>query len=179
VTGTDNFPHKAPSGDGGDERSGGGSGTGREGGRRRDRGGHHRRDRLVGRQAAVAAVRPGGSAVRGVRLIMAPPPDLDRALWFEPGCCADGRHYVHYNSHTFPGRMGAYCEAHDRTFSVWLPEIERSSPEARYWIRGFLAGNEPPRPLDADGYEIDDLEDVRWVAWREAIDHFRKGSRQN
>jgi hypothetical protein len=105
---------------------------------------------------------------------MAAPPDLDRALWFEPGCCSDGQHYLHHNPHTFPGRMGAYCEAHDSTLSVSLSEIEQASEPARYWIRGFLSGNEPPPPLDSEGYEIDDLEDPRWDRWREAVAQFRK-----
>jgi hypothetical protein len=70
--------------------------------------------------------------------------------------------------------MGAWCEAHDRSFSVSKSEIERHSDEAGYWITGFLAGNEPPPPLDPDGYEIDDLDDPRWRAWREAIAEFRR-----
>ena len=106
-------------------------------------------------------------------MTMAAPPDLDRALWFEPGCCSEGQHYLHYNPHTFFGRMGAYCEAHDRTFNVSLSEIERASEESRYWIRGFLAGNEPPPPLDAEGFTIDDLDDPRWDQWREAVAQFR------
>ena len=105
---------------------------------------------------------------------MPPPPDLDRALWFEPGCCTEGRHYLLYNPHTFPGRMGAYCEAQDRSFSVSLSEIERASDQARIWIRGFLSGNEPPPPLDPEGYTIDDLDDPRWEAWRQAIEAFRQ-----
>jgi hypothetical protein len=104
---------------------------------------------------------------------MPPPPDLDRTLSFEPGCCADGRHYLHYNPHTFPGRMGAYCEAHDRTFSVSLSEIERASDEGRYWIRGFLSGNEPPPPLEADALAIEDLGDPRFDEWRGAVARFR------
>jgi hypothetical protein len=105
---------------------------------------------------------------------MAAPPDLDRSLWFEPGCCSEGRHYLHYNPHTFFGRMGAYCEAHDRAFVVSLSEIERASDEARYWIRGFLAGNEPPPPLDSEGFTIDELGDARWDGWREAVEQFRR-----
>lgn len=104
---------------------------------------------------------------------MPPPADLDRALWFEPGCCSDGPHFLHYNPHTFPGRMGAYCEAHDRTLSVSKSEIERCSDESSYWIRGFLSGNEPAKPLEPDGYEIDELDDPRWQRWRDAIAEFR------
>jgi hypothetical protein len=105
---------------------------------------------------------------------MAAPADLDRALWFEPGCCGAGRHYLHYNPHTFPGRMGAYCEARDRTFSVSLAEIERCSDEARYWVRGFLSGNEPPPPLEPDALAIDDLGDPRMDEWRAAVARFRE-----
>lgn len=70
--------------------------------------------------------------------------------------------------------MGAYCEAHDRTFAVSKAEIERCSPEAGYWVRGFLSGNEPAPPLDPDGYEIDDLDDPRWQRWRAAVEEFRR-----
>ena len=105
---------------------------------------------------------------------MSEPAGLDRALWFEPGCCAGGGHFLHNNPHTFQGRMEAYCEAHDRTFAVCRSEIERCSHEAEYWIRGFLFGTEPPPPLDPDGYEIDDLDDWRWRRWRDAIEVFRR-----
>ncbi len=105
---------------------------------------------------------------------MSAPADLDRALWFEPGCCGDGMHFLHYNPHTFPGRMGAYCAAHDRTFAVSLSEIERASGEAHYWIRGFLSGNEPPPPLEPDELEVDDLADPRLDAWRRAVGEFRE-----
>ncbi len=104
---------------------------------------------------------------------MGAPADLDRRLWFEPGCCSDGAHFLHYNPHTFPGRMGAYCEAHDRTVAVSWSEIERCSSEAELWIRGFLCGNEPQPPLDPEGYEINDLDDPRWHSWREAIAQFQ------
>lgn len=103
-----------------------------------------------------------------------PPDDVDRSLWFEPGCCGAGDHFLHYNPHTFPGRMGAYCEAHDRTFAVSRSEIERCSSEAAIWIRGFLSGNEPPVPLEPTGYSIDDDRDPRYKRWREAISEFRR-----
>lgn len=101
-----------------------------------------------------------------------PHPNLDRALWFEPGCCHDGQHYLTHNPHTFPGRMGAWCEAHNRAFAVSRSEIERCSPEAEFWIAGFITGNEPPPPLDSDGYSIYD-DDPRYRHWLEALDTFR------
>jgi len=70
--------------------------------------------------------------------------------------------------------MGAYCEAHDRSFSVSKAEIERCSSEADQWIRGFLCGNEPDAPLEPDGFPIEDLDDPRWELWLEATAEFRR-----
>jgi len=105
---------------------------------------------------------------------MSAPADLDRRLWFEPGCCKDDVHFLHYNPHGDPGRMGAYCEAQDQSFSVSRSEIERCSSEAEIWVRGFLSGNEPPRPLEPDGFEINDLDDPRWERWRQGIAEFQR-----
>ncbi len=79
-----------------------------------------------------------------------------------------------YNCHTYPGRMGAYCEVHDRTFCVSKNEVERCSHDSEVWIRGFLCGNEPPPPCGPDGEGIEDLDDPRWDQWRLGLQRFRE-----
>ena len=97
------------------------------------------------------------------------PDDIDPALWIR---CrrTDGRDYlVERNPHTFPGRMGAFCphsEEHP-DYNVSIGEAQECSPEARLWMRGFVAGNEPDAPLDSCGYELDES-DPKVQAWDEA-----------
>ncbi len=88
----------------------------------------------------------------------------DQRLWFlHKGCT--GKHYLIGNPHTFRGRMWAWCPVHRRTVFVSKSEIESCSPEAEYWIQGFLAGNEPPPPLDEHGDPaFDSPEYARWEA---------------
>jgi hypothetical protein len=57
------------------------------------------------------------------------------------------------------------------TFAVSKNEIERMSPEAEYWVKGFLCGNEPDTPLDRDGYDLEETHpEVK--RWRQAIELF-------
>ncbi len=175
--GKDNFPNKAKPAQGSGSGPKGDSGPGstvKKSGRRRGGTRDARWNPVVGRQGAVARLRSARPRVCDIGLIVAAPADLDRALWFEPGCDLDARHFLHYNPHTSPGRMGAYCEAHDLTFSVSKDEIERCSHESEYWIRGFLSGNEPPSPLEADGEGLEYLDDPRWDRWREGLERFRE-----
>ncbi len=99
-------------------------------------------------------------------------PAIDERLWFtmKEGCCP-GKHYLLWNPHTFPGRMRAWCPVKRAGFNVSKSEIETCSIEARWWINGFLAGNEPPPPLDADGNQLAD-DDSRLARWRDASRHF-------
>ncbi|NEQ28535.1 MAG: hypothetical protein F6K28_58120 [Microcoleus sp. SIO2G3] len=50
-------------------------------------------------------------------------------------------------------------------------EIEECSLEARYWIQGFLAGNEPDAPVDAEGDYLSD-DDPKYERWRAAVKQF-------
>lgn len=98
-------------------------------------------------------------------------PIFDENLWFTMGDCCSGRHYLLYNPHTFPGRMGAWCPLKKVRFCVSKSEIEDCSLEARYWIKGFLAGNEPDAPTNDEGdYLPDDA--PAFERWREAIKQF-------
>jgi hypothetical protein len=93
--------------------------------------------------------------------------DLDERLWFEGSC--GGRDLLVGNSHTFRGRMAAWCPQRGRGYSVSLSEMGEMSDETRYFIRGFLSGNEPGPPYD-DAHGTDSA-DAR--AWRSAIRRFR------
>jgi hypothetical protein len=95
------------------------------------------------------------------------PEDVDPRLWFEMLGC-EGRHYlVDGNPHTFRGRMFFYCPRDDHYTRVSKTAITECSDETRYFIRGFLSGNEPPPPPD-------DLGSPESVAWRRAVEEFRR-----
>jgi hypothetical protein len=100
------------------------------------------------------------------------PSDVDPLLWFENSRC--GRHYlVAGNPHTFPGRMYAYC-VHEGIYTrVSLGEMASCSEQARYFVRGYLSGSEPPPPQEDDGRPLAD-DDPRWRAWCAATERFRE-----
>ena len=92
----------------------------------------------------------------------------DERLWFLGSC--GQRDILLGNAHTFPGRISAWCPHEQTGYSVSLAEIEEMSTEARYFITGFLAGNEPGYPLDAVGEESD----ADMTAWYSALARFRR-----
>lgn len=98
-------------------------------------------------------------------------PNFDENLWFTMGDCCSGRHYLFYNPHTFPGRMGAWCPVKKVGFCVSKSEVEDCSLEARYWIQGFLTGNIPDVPRDDEGEDVL-KSDPRFEFWRENIKQF-------
>ncbi len=103
------------------------------------------------------------------------PDHVDEKLWVEAGGYK-GRLYPSHNPHTFPGRIGAWLAADDVYVTISKNEITECSEEARYWIDGFLVGNE----ADADEMfgaamlhdALDD--DPRWERWRGALAQFRR-----
>ncbi len=97
--------------------------------------------------------------------------EFDPELWFTMGACCDGRHYLLYNPHTFPGRMGAWCPLKQVSFCVSKSEIHECSQAARYWIKGFLSGNEPDAPMNKKRDYLPD-DHPRTQAWRAAIRQF-------
>jgi len=100
-----------------------------------------------------------------------PAPEFDPHLWFTYGDCCPGRHYLLHAAHTVPGRMRAWCPTERVVFSLSKPAIDDCSPEARYWIMGFLAGNEPDAPRDDDGDYLP-ADDPRYRRWQAAIREF-------
>jgi len=98
--------------------------------------------------------------------------DVDSRLWFEMDGY-EGRHYlVDGNPHTFRGRMYFYCPLQNVYTRISKNEIGECSDETRYFIRGYLSGNEPPPPSDADNDLLDDR-DPAFTLWRKAAEVFR------
>ena len=58
--------------------------------------------------------------------------------------------------------MYFYCPQQNLYARVSKVEIGRCSEETRYFIRGYLSGNEPPPPRDAD---VSAARTVRRLTW--------------
>jgi hypothetical protein len=94
----------------------------------------------------------------------------DPLLWFEARC--GGRDLLTGNGNTFPGRMSAWCPDKQVSYNVSLTEMGQMSHQARYYVAGFLAGNQPgPPPSPGPDTDIDpgDL-----TAWKAAAGRFRR-----
>ena len=102
-------------------------------------------------------------------LAPADPEPIDEQLWFE-GSCGGRDFLVDGSGHTFPGRMTAWCPIKDGYYNVSFGEMGAMSTAARYFIRGFLSGNEPDPPEDEDGEMTPDDR----VAWLAATSRFRR-----
>ena len=94
----------------------------------------------------------------------------DPLLWFEGSC--GGRDLLAGNGGTFRGRMRAWCPHEQLGYNVSLAEMGQMSQEARYWVAGFLAGNQPGEP-PPPGFDAD-IDPGDLIAWRAAIGRFRR-----
>lgn len=95
--------------------------------------------------------------------------DLDARLWFDAPC--GGRDFLLAGQgHTFPGRMSAWCPDDAVSYSVSFGEMGLMSDETRYFVLGFLSGNEPGPPEDDDG----NIGPADLGAWRSATARFRR-----
>lgn len=106
---------------------------------------------------------------------MDPLPDfIDEKLWFTQRYSGPNKKYYLCitNPHTFVGRMYAWDDDAEQGFCVSKEEIATCSTETVYFVKGFLAGNEPAEPLDADGYDYPDDHPLR-KRWLQARDLFR------
>ncbi len=88
----------------------------------------------------------------------------DEDLWFfHKGCT--GKHFLLGNPHTFSGRMSAWCPVNQRSFAVSKSEIEEQSEPSKYWIQGFLHGNQPEPPVNEEGdVEVESMAFQKWAA---------------
>lgn len=100
--------------------------------------------------------RPGSSEMT--------PPEIDPDLVFQGTHC-NGLHYLVGNPHIRPGRMAAWCEEQQVEITVSLKDMAYISSPAKYWINGFLAGNEPSPPGSHDSAGL--------TAWESARRTFR------
>ncbi len=94
----------------------------------------------------------------------------DPLLWFEASC--GGRDLLTGNGGTFRGRMRAWCPHEQVGYNVSLAEMGQMSQEARYWVAGFLAGNQPGPPPPPDPDADTDPDDL--TAWKAATSRFRR-----
>lgn len=108
--------------------------------------------------------------LRWERLPALEPPEIDERLWFESTC--GGRDFLVGNGHTFVGRMAAWCPEKKVGYNVSLGEMGAMSDECRYWIAGFLTGNEPDYPYSED--DDRDVDEVDMTAWEAALSRFRR-----
>ncbi len=99
------------------------------------------------------------------------PATLDEELWFVGSC--GGRDLLVGNPHTFTGRIAAWCPTNEVGYNVSLSELDDMAVATRYFIKGFLAGNEPAPPIADDGSE--DRDDM--TAWRSAVARFNRTGR--
>ena len=99
-------------------------------------------------------------------------PELDPELWFNTAHC-DGRHYLLGNGQTFRGRLHAWCPSKQLGFRVSMSEIADCSKETTYFLKGFLAGQEPGPPVDDDG-DLLPPGDPEYRAWVHATELFRQ-----
>ena len=95
---------------------------------------------------------------------------IDRKLWFTMVSCK-GRHFAIYNSHTFHGRFTAWCPVKKRAVNVSKAELRTSSEQMKYWLKGFLSGNEPGPPRMENGL-VEELDSENFKRWQSAIDLF-------
>ena len=100
------------------------------------------------------------------------PIDLDESLWVVLKSGEKG--YLLANPHTFPGRFNVWLEGREIALTYSLSEISAASDASRFWLKGYLCGNEPGPELffGADAYELDDY-GPEMTAWRRVLREFR------
>lgn len=97
-------------------------------------------------------------------------PTFNEKLWFTMGSHCEGKHFLLGNPHTSKGRMLAWCPNKEISFFVSKLEMDNCSTEAEYWVRGFLAGNEP-EPQTNENFDVD-FDSTEYQSWLKAIEGF-------
>jgi hypothetical protein len=99
--------------------------------------------------------------------------EYDENLWIELKNC-EGRHFLIGNPHTFKGRIDVYCPPKNSTCCISYCEIKNMSIESKYWLHGYLRGNEPDPPEEYEGESaIDYFQSERYKEWEFKIQKFR------
>lgn len=68
--------------------------------------------------------------------------------------------------------MYSYCPTRHETTRVSKAEMTAFSEATAYFVRGFLAGSQPPPPVDEEGLLVQDQISVD--AWRAAVKEYRE-----
>ena len=95
--------------------------------------------------------------------------DYNTDLWFYHNGCK-GKHYLLDNPHTFFGRILAWCPENGRSIFVSKYEMGEMSEASKYWIEGFLKGNQPSPPTDEDGMPA--FESKAYELWEDEMELF-------
>jgi hypothetical protein len=98
-------------------------------------------------------------------------PNLDEKLWFTMGSHCEGKHFLLGNPHTFVGRMLAWCPNKEVSFFVSKNGVDECSVETEYWMKGFLAGNEPKPPSENGDV---DFESKAYKEWLKKVEKFKE-----
>jgi hypothetical protein len=78
-------------------------------------------------------------------------PEIDERLWVEL-TDSEGRWYLVGNPHTFPGRFDVWSREIGSSMTISKSEITNASDAARWWIEGYLSGNEPSIEIPRFGH---------------------------
>lgn len=97
--------------------------------------------------------------------------NYDKNLWFEHLGC-EGKHYLIGNPHTYVGRMWAWCPKEKRSIFITKADMGKMSNQTKYWVEGFLFGNQPKPPTDIDG--MVDFQSEEYKNWEKDVELFRK-----
>jgi hypothetical protein len=101
-------------------------------------------------------------------------PRINDKLWFRTSHCS-GKHFILGNPHTDHGRIYAWCPKKQTGFCVSKLEITSLSKESKYWIEGFLSGNEPEPPDESDISSTQDyFKSRKYKKWEKAIAEFKE-----
>jgi hypothetical protein len=97
--------------------------------------------------------------------------NFDKELWFTFKEHCKDKHFIVGNPHTFHGRISAFCPEKDVFFNVSLGEIDDMPLTTKYWIKGFLSGNEPTCPVDEEGDDYPPTHE-EFIHWAKSIELF-------
>lgn len=103
------------------------------------------------------------------------PNEIDEELWVRVKG-VEGRCFIRGNGHTHLGRFSVWSDSLGCGLSASKDEILECSEASRWWVEGFLNGNEPSfygyYGRDENEIDVHD-DDPRWERLRRARERFR------